>query len=130
MSLVHNKHFSLSEAQSLIKKVKPLVVELVGLKEKLDQHGFDIYRHQYFGGSGPNGDRFFPQELEQLVRILKALDEMGILVKGIEQGLVDFPHVRSNGEEVYLCFKADENEIRFWHSLEGGFAGRKPLSEL
>ena len=130
MSLVHTKHFSLSEAQSLIKKVKPLVVELVGLKEKLDQHGFDIYRHQYFGGSGPNGDRFFPQELEQLVRILKALDEMGILVKGIEQGLVDFPHVRSNGEEVYLCFKADENEIRFWHSLEGGFAGRKPLSEL
>lgn len=130
MSFVHTKHFSLPEAQSLIKKVKPLVGELVELKAKLDERGFDIYRHQYFGGSGPNGDRFFPQELEHLVRILKSLDEMGILVKGIEQGLVDFPHVRSNGEEVYLCFKADENGIRFWHSLEGGFAGRKPLNEL
>ncbi len=130
MSFVHTKHFDLSEAQLLIKKVKPLVTDLVELKTKLDERGFDIYRHQYFGGGGPNGERFFPQELEQLVRILKSIDDMGILVKGIDNGLVDFPHVRTNGEEVYLCFKADENEIRFWHSLEGGFTGRKLLNEL
>jgi hypothetical protein len=130
MDHLHMKHFSLSEAQSLIVKIKPLAEELVALKTKLDEKGFDIYRHQYFGGTGPNGERFFPPELERLVSILKSFDSLGVLVKGIEQGLVDFPHLRSSGEEVYLCFKADEDEIRFWHTVDGGFTGRKPLADL
>ena len=127
---LHTKHFSLKEAQALIQKVRPMTVQLVQLKKTLDQKGYDIHRHQFFGGSGPNGERFFPPELEKLVDILKKLEKLGILVKGIEQGLIDFPHVRSNGEEVYLCFKADEMEIRFWHSLESGFAGRKSIKDL
>ncbi|HWP82205.1 MAG TPA: DUF2203 domain-containing protein [Bacteroidota bacterium] len=130
MTYVHRKHFSLRDAQILLKKIKPLVRELAELKRQLDARGFDVYRHQYFGGSGPNGDKYFPAELQRLVQILKSLDELGVLVKGLEEGLIDFPHVRANGEEVYLCFKADEEEIRFWHSLEGGFAGRRPLAEL
>ena len=129
-SYLHSRHFSLQEAQSLIHRVKPLTVQLVQLKKALDQKGYDIYRHQFFGGSGSNGERFFPPELERLVEILKKFEKLGILVKGIEQGLIDFPHVRSNGEEVYLCFKADETEIRFWHSLESGFAGRTSIKEL
>ena len=64
---LHTKHFSLSEGQSLIHKVKPLAVELVQLKKTLDQKGYDIHRHQFFGGSGANGERFFPAELERLV---------------------------------------------------------------
>jgi len=127
---LHAKHFNLKEAQSLIKKVKPLTVELVDLKKKLDKKGYDIHRHQFFGGSGPNGERFFPAELERLVEILRHLEKLGILVKGIEEGLIDFPHIRANGEEVYLCFKAGEAEIKFWHSLEDGFAGRRPIQEL
>ncbi|MBI4427624.1 MAG: DUF2203 domain-containing protein [Ignavibacteriales bacterium] len=126
----HSKHFTLEEAQTLIRTVKPMTVHLVQLKKQLDQKGYDIHRHQFFGGSGPDGERFFPPELEQLVVILKKLEKLGILVKGIEQGLVDFPHVRSNGEEVYLCFKAGETEIRFWHSLDDGFVGRKSIEEL
>jgi hypothetical protein len=120
----------LKDAQGLLKKVKPMVRELVALKQQLDARGFDVYRHQYFGGTGPNGEKYFPTELERLVRILQSLDELGILVKGLEQGLIDFPHIRTNGEEVYLCFKVDEDEIRFWHSIDGGFAGRRPLAEL
>jgi hypothetical protein len=130
MSYVHDRHYSLKDAQGLLKKVKPMVRELVALKQQLDARGFDVYRHQYFGGTGPNGEKYFPTELERLVRILQSLDELGILVKGLEQGLIDFPHIRTNGEEVYLCFKVDEDEIRFWHSIDGGFAGRRPLAEL
>jgi hypothetical protein len=130
MAYVHQKHFALEEAQSLLKKIKPLALSLVELKARLDERGFDIYRHQYFGGRGPNGERLFPRELEKLVNILTTLDAMGVLVKGIEQGLIDFPHIRANGEEVYLCYKADEQEIRYWHTLNGGFAGRRPLSEI
>jgi len=127
---LHSRHYSLKEAREALEEVRPLAEELALLKQKLDARGYDIHRHGYFGGTGPNGERRFPGELERLVAILGRLDALGVLVKGIDDGLVDFPHVRRNGEEVYLCFRAGETDIGFWHSLEGGFAGRRPIEEL
>ncbi len=130
MPFLHVKHFSLEEARAALEEVRPLAEELVALKTRLDERGYDIRRHGYFGGTGPNGDRYFPAELERLVEVLKRLDAVGVVVKGIDQGLVDFPHVRSSGEEVYLCFRAGETDVAFWHSIEDGFAGRRPVREL
>ena len=48
------------------------------------------------------------------------------MVKDIEQGLVDFPAL-IEGREVLLCWKDGEPEVAFWHTPEGGFAGRQPL---
>jgi hypothetical protein len=130
MPYLHARHFTLAEARDLLVRVMPLVEEMVEMKRRLDEQGFDIGRHRHFGGVGPNGHRYFPRELERLVEILKELDAIGIQVKGIDQGLIDFPHLRKNGEEVYLCFRAGEPEIAAWHSMDAGFAGRRPLSEL
>lgn len=130
MPFLHPKHFSLEEARAALAEVRPLAEELVALKRTLDDRGYDIRRHGYFGGTGPNGARYFPGELERLVEILKRLDALGVVVKGIDQGLVDFPHIRSTGEEVYLCFRAGETDVAFWHSIEEGFAGRRPIREL
>ena len=130
MPFLHSRHFSLREARALLDEVRPLAEELVLLKQNLDRRGYDIRRHGYFGGTGPNGERHFPRDLERLVAILGRLDTLGVIVKGIDDGLVDFPHVRQNGEEVYLCFRAGETDIRFWHSVETGFAGRRPIEEL
>ena len=127
---LHKKHFTLDQAQRMLMGISPLVVELVSLKKKLDERGYDIYRHEYFGGTGPNGEGYFPPELKQLVTIAKSLDKKGIIIKGIDAGLIDFPHVRSNGEEVYLCWKVGENDILFWHRIADGFKGRRPLDEL
>jgi hypothetical protein len=55
------------------------------------------------------------------------LEELGVQVKDLDRGLVDFPALRSNGEEVLLCWQVGEDEIGFWHGLEEGFSGRKPL---
>jgi hypothetical protein len=127
---LHKKHFTLDEARRALTAVHALVSKLVELKRQLDAKGWDVYRHQYFGGMGPNGDGSFPQELETLVTIVRGLEERGILMKGLDQGLVDFPHIRQNGEEVYLCWKVGEDDIRFWHSIPDGFAGRKSIDEL
>lgn len=118
------------QAQEELKTVIPLLDELIGLKQKLDEKGFDIYRHQYFGGMGPNGQKYFPDELERLVVIAQEFDKRGIEVKGLDNGLIDFPHIRTNGEEVYLCYQAGESKIMYWHTLDDGFAGRQPLSKL
>ena len=127
---LHPKHFSLTQARKKLKVILPLVEELSSLKRKLNEKGFDAYRHTYFGGSGPNGERVYPKELERLVEIVKMFSDDGIQVKGLDQGLIDFPHLRKNGDEVYLCFQLGEEDILYWHSIDDGFAGRRSVDEL
>lgn len=114
----------------MVPSVAHLVVELVDLKRVLDASGYDIYRHSFFGGMGPNGEKRYPPQLVRLVEIVKELDERGILVKGLDEGLIDFPCIRQNGEEVYLCWRLGEETIDFWHRIPDGFRGRKPIDEL
>ena len=57
---------------------------------------------------------------------VEILEKTGVVVKSIEQGLLDFPSKRFN-EEVWLCWKYGETEIRFWHEKDSGFLGRKPI---
>jgi hypothetical protein len=57
---------------------------------------------------------------------LAEIDEIGVQVKDLAQGLLDFPCVLE-GQTVLLCWKLGEKEIGFWHTEEDGFAGRKPL---
>lgn len=127
---VHTKHFSLEEARKELTSVHAAASRLVELKQTLDVLGWDVYRHRYFGGRGPNGDGSFPREMEMLVEIVKGLDERGMVVKGLDEGLVDFPHIRENGEEVYLCWKIGENDILYWHTIADGFAGRQSIEQL
>ena len=130
MEYLHQNHFSLDHARRSLKDISILIEELVALKRKLDQRGYDIYRHQYFGGSGPNGEKVYPPEAERLVEIAREIDAKGILVKDLNRGLIDFPHIREDGEEIYLCWELGEGDIKFWHRIPDGFAGRKPIEEL
>ncbi len=71
------------------------------------------------------------QELNTAItNFYKAIEDLegtGVMVKSIEEGLLDFPSLRFN-EEVWLCWKEGETEIKFWHGKDEGFTGRKPLS--
>ncbi|MBT8243536.1 MAG: DUF2203 domain-containing protein [Nitrosopumilus sp.] len=57
---------------------------------------------------------------------VEILENTGVVVKSIEQGLLDFPAKRFD-EEIWLCWKYGETEIKFWHEKDSGFMGRKPL---
>ncbi len=127
---IDSKIFTLDEARSLLKEMLPELSRLVSLKRILDAKRYDIYRHEYFGGSGPNGTGDYPPELQELVKILNHFESRNVLVKSIGEGLIDFPHIRNNGERVYLCYKLGEEDIKFWHSLESGFVGRKSTTQL
>lgn len=65
--------------------------------------------------------------LSNFYKAIEDLESMGVMIKSIEEGLLDFPSTRFN-EEVFLCWKEGETEIKFWHGKEEGFMGRKPLS--
>ena len=65
--------------------------------------------------------------MSNFYKAIEDLESMGVMIKSIEEGLLDFPSTRFN-EEVFLCWKEEETEIKFWHGKDEGFMGRKPLS--
>jgi hypothetical protein len=64
--------------------------------------------------------------ITQFYESVEILENTGVVVKSIEQGLLDFPSKRFD-EEVWLCWKYGETEIKFWHEKDSGFMGRKPI---
>ena len=85
------------------------------------------------GYSPPLGDLLrkkseHDEAAEHLVEIVNRIQETGVLVKDLDIGLVDFPSL-VDGEEIYLCWKLGEDHITFWHGIDEGFAGRKPIDE-
>ena len=127
---LHTRHFTLDEARKELTAIHAVASRIVELKASLSEMGWNVQKHQYFGGMGPNGDGSFPEEMELLVDLLRSLEARGVLFKGLDEGLVDFPHLRANGEEVYLCWKVGEDDIRHWHAIIDGYGGRKSIDKL
>ena len=65
--------------------------------------------------------------LSNFYKSIEDLEEMGVMIKSVDEGLLDFPSQRFE-EEVWLCWKEGETKIKFWHGKDEGFMGRKPLS--
>ena len=126
----YNKHFTLDEARSYLPTLKYQMGELIKIKTHLDQTGFNIFTRKYRPGFNPDTLREFPDEFLQIMDGIRSLQEDGVIVKGIGEGLADFPAIRETGEEVFLCWKDGEDDINFWHSLDGGFRGRRPLEDF
>ena len=66
-------------------------------------------------------------EMTKFYQLIEDLEETGVSLKGLDQGLLDFPSKRFD-EDVWLCWKDGETEIKFWHDMDSGFNGRKPIS--
>ena len=58
---------------------------------------------------------------------IEDLENTGVSLKGLDEGLLDIPAKRFD-EEIWLCWKEGETEIKFWHEKDSGFMGRKPIS--
>ena len=132
------RRFYLSEAESLLPQVRAWIEEAVGLKAVCQEAEQKIealsQKVMLYGGIIVDRERAQAvrqqraESLEQLKAVVERIQETGCLVKDLDQGLVDFPTL-FQGEEVYLCWKLDEPGIQFWHRVEDGFAGRKPIDD-
>ncbi len=65
--------------------------------------------------------------ITKFYQAIEDLENTGVVVKSIDEGLLDFPSKRFD-EEIWLCWKYGEKEIKFWHEKDSGFQGRKPIS--
>jgi hypothetical protein len=129
------RHFTTDEANEALERVRPVAESLVAHRRAFTVAAARRARlSQRISGNGGDFDPQEPSELEeQLEReaeaVARAVDELqglGVLVKDLDRGLVDFPALR-DGEEVLLCWQVGEDAVAYWHGLEEGFAGRKPL---
>ncbi len=67
--------------------------------------------------------------IDQMSAAVARIDAMGITLRDIERGLIDFPAM-ANGRQIWLCWQLGEGPIAFWHDLDTGFGSRRPLIEL
>ena len=129
--------FSEEEANEALDVVAPLVERLVAARSRFVAEGKRLaqLRRKVAGNGGGldparvNEAQDDVDELANEIGLLVAdLEEAGVQVKDLDRGLVDFParHPES-GDLVLLCWHLGEAQVAFWHGLEEGFAGRKPL---
>jgi len=131
-----SKIFTLSEAQTLLPVVEALLkkAQAAGTRAAVIEAEMQELTQRIFlsGGMRVNVAATARRRAERDKALqegrdtLAELDEIGVQVKDLEKGLLDFPSVM-DGKTVLLCWKLGEKEIGFWHSVEDGFAGRKPL---
>ena len=129
------RYFTPEEANALLPDVRPVAERLVAHRRAMAVMASRRARYvQQIAGNGGDFDPHeqraleeeFGREGEAVAACVAQLEELGVLVKDLDRGLVDFPALR-DGEEVLLCWEVGEDEIAFWHGLDEGFAGRKPL---
>ncbi|MGA1981497.1 MAG: DUF2203 domain-containing protein [Acidobacteriaceae bacterium] len=131
-----SKIFTLNEAQTLLPVLEALLrkaqaagvrtAELEFEMQQLTQRIFLAGGMQVNVAQAAKRKAEREKALEEARDTLAEIDEIGVQVKDLEQGLLDFPCVM-DGKTVLLCWKLGEKEIGYWHSTEDGFAGRKPL---
>lgn len=129
------RYFTAEEANEALVDVRPLAEEMVEHRRALAE--LQARQAEFAGQIAGNGGDFDPAELREvqermgeeatvIARCVTRIHEVGALVKDLDEGLVDFP-ARRGREEVLLCWRVGEEDVAYWHGLEEGFSGRKPL---
>jgi hypothetical protein len=124
---VHERHFTVEEANAALPGVKPVLQRLRDARDLLT----DEETHTALSEAAPTNGGGEPgtqvgEAFLQMRALLLALQEAGIVVRDIDRGLIDFPAI-IDGLEVYLCWELGEDEVGWWHELDAGYRERQPL---
>jgi hypothetical protein len=129
------RYFTVDEANEALEELRPLAEQMVERRGRLVEA--QALRASLGAQVGANGGDLAPSDFAdadaqleaaatELAHSIERIQAAGVLVKDLDQGLLDFPALR-DGEEILLCWRVGEDDIRFWHGVDEGFAGRKPL---
>lgn len=150
-----SRYYDIDEANQAIPDVERILLdlrdqraELIRLRDEVlavgASGGPDAGSGRGAGGSGGasgsgGGDEAAAELRRMRLRMQGLIDQMqagvtrlverDVTLREIETGLVDFPAL-ANGRPIWLCWRLGEGDVEWWHELDDGFAGRKPLSEL
>jgi hypothetical protein len=125
----HERHYTLEQATAVrgwvaerVRWIRDARARLVALDQRASAAVEALEPDS--GGAYPG--REVARPLVELSRAVAELQAVEVILRDVDRGLIDFPALR-DGEEIYLCWLLDEDEIRYWHEPDAGFAGRQPL---
>lgn len=129
-------YFTRAQAEALLPRLEASLREIKALRTELAQREGDLrdaHERQASNGHSPHDElTTLPAEMADLSRRIadqaRELAESGAIVKDLDMGLLDFPHLRE-GREVYLCWRIGEERIAWWHEVDAGLSGRQPLED-
>ena len=125
-------HFTLNQANEVLPSVIKKFKDVVSMKNEVIRIQSDLETNPKYTTSLKDYI-IKKQELNTAItnfyKSIEDLEATGISIKSIDQGLLDFPSLMFN-EEIWLCWKEGETEIKFWHGKDEGFNGRKPLESM
>lgn len=120
--------FTVEEANALLPTLRGLLEDVWRHRDALRErapHLEPILRAAGHNGGGKVGSEY-GVEAYRLYLAVERIRELGVVLKDLDLGLLDFPHERE-GRVVFLCWHPPEERIGYWHELEAGYAGRQPL---
>jgi len=114
--------FSVEEANKLLPDVEVCMNAISNLKGEAAH----INKEELSPDELQMNEENMNANMNHINKLMRRLEDAGVILRHMKVGLVDFPHMRK-GRVVFLCWQAGENKIRYWHEINGGKAGRKPL---
>ena len=140
------RFYDLDEANAAIPEVRTILetlrdqrAELIRLRDEVLAHDADDEARSESRSDAPteakidNDVRVLRLRMQGVIDQMQAgvarIDELGVTLREIETGLVDFPAL-VNGRQVWLCWRLGEGDVEWWHELSDGIGGRRPLIEL
>jgi hypothetical protein len=124
------KHYTLAEARATLPQVKRYMHEIQAARSKILHLRPDalpaIEKAAQNGGCKEAGELYVHGT--HIERGIKGISELGIVLKDLDMGLVDFLGTRK-GRDVFLCWHYGEDDIAYWHEINDGFAGRQLLDD-
>jgi len=122
------RYYTVEEANALLPSLRPIVKALLDARQRIVDAQPELWpmleKAVGNGGSAKAGSVL--ADFEKVQRGVKAVEGMGLHLKDLNTGLIDFLSER-DGREVYLCWRFDEPRVAHWHDLDAGFAARQPL---
>ena len=120
--------FTVEEANALLPTLRNILDEVAihrdALREKAP-HMEPILRAATKNGGGRTGSEY-GVEAYKLYLAIGRITDLGVVLKDLDLGLLDFPHERE-GRVVFLCWHPPEESVEYWHDLDAGYAGRQPI---
>jgi hypothetical protein len=123
-----HKLFTVEEANALLPKLKELLDDVAIHRDALRERAprlEPVLQAAKTNGGGRVGSEY-GVEAYNLYLAIERIRGLGVILKDLDMGLLDFPHER-DGRVVFLCWHPPEESVAFWHEIEAGYAGRQPL---
>lgn len=127
------KYFTIEEAEGMLPKVERILRRTIRLNKALDLLSsieIEVYDDDYDNLRRITKlNKHFHKLSYEFYANIEEIEDIGCIIKDLEIGIIDF-YSKFEGREIFLCWKLGEKKIKFWHEVDSGYEGRRPILDL